>query len=140
MIKLNDSFLRGSYTPVITPFRAGKVDLDTFASLIESQVTEGSDGVVITGTTAEPSSLTIDERSELVNVAVKTVAGRIPVVAATGSQSHKETTELTARAEKAGVDALLVVTPYYIRPPQAGLVEYFVAIGKQTELPLMVYH
>jgi len=140
MIKLKNSFLRGSYTPVITPFRAGKVDFDTFASLIERQVTEGSHGVVITGTTAEPSSLTTDERSELANVAVKTVARRIPVVAATGSQSYKETTELTARAERAGVDALLVVTPYYIRPPQAGLVEYFVAVGKQTELPLMVYH
>ncbi len=140
MIKLENRFLRGSYTPVITPFREGKVDFDTFAALVERQVVEGSHGVVVTGTTAEPSSLTIEERTELVKVAVTTVASRIPVVAATGSQSYEETADLTARAERAGVDALLVVTPYYIRPPQQGLVEYYVAIGRRTELPLMVYH
>lgn len=139
-MKLYEDFLRGSYTPVITPFRDGKVDFNKFAALVDRQVTEGSHGVVITGTTAEPSSLTIEERSELVKVAVNTVARRIPVVAATGSQSYEETAELTSRAEKAGADALLVVTPYYIRPPQQGLVEYYVAIGTRTELPLMVYH
>lgn len=140
MMKLDDTFLRGSYPPVVTPFRDGKADLHQFAALIERQVVEGSHGVVVTGTTGEPSSLTIDERSDLVKVAVEAVAGRIPVVAATGSQSYAETVELTVRAEKAGADALLVVTPYYIRPPQQGLVEYFVAIGKRTDLPLMIYH
>jgi 4-hydroxy-tetrahydrodipicolinate synthase len=139
-MKLDDKFLRGSYPPLVTPFRDGKVDFDKFAALIERQVVEGSHGVLITGTTAEPSSLTIDERSDLVRAAVETVAGRIPVVAATGSQSYAETVELTARAERAGADALLIVTPYYIKPPQKGLVEYFVAIGKQTDLPLMIYH
>jgi len=140
MIALKPNFLRGSYTPVVTPFRDGKVDLDKFAELVERQVREGSHGVVVNGTTAEPSSLTIEERCELVNVAVKTVAQRIPVVAATGSQSLAETTELTVRAEQAGADALLVVTPYYIKPPQRGLIEYFVEIGKRTRLPLMIYH
>ena len=140
MIRLRDKFLKGSYPPVITPFRDGKVDFDKFASLVERQVSEGSHGVVITGTTAEPSSLTLEERSELVKVAVNTVAGRIPVVAATGSQSYEETRELTARAERAGADALLVVTPYYIRPPQAGLIEYFVAVGKRASIPLLIYH
>jgi len=71
---------------------------------------------------------------------VETAAGRVPVVAATGSQSHAETVDLTARAEKAGADALLIVTPYYIRPPQRGLVEYYVDLGKRTSLPLMIYH
>ena len=140
MIRLRDRFLKGSYPPVITPFRDGKVDFDKFASLLDRQVTEGSHGVVITGTTAEPSSLTFEERSELVKVAVNTVAGRIPVVAATGSQSYEETRELTARAERAGSDALLVVTPYYIRPPQAGLIEYFVTVGKRASIPLLIYH
>ncbi|HEY3134436.1 MAG TPA: 4-hydroxy-tetrahydrodipicolinate synthase [Blastocatellia bacterium] len=140
MIRLRDRFLKGSYPPVITPFRDGKVDFDKFASLLDRQVTEGSHGVVITGTTAEPSSLTFEERSELVKVAVNTVAGRIPVVAATGSQSYEETRELTARAERAGADALLVVTPYYIRPPQAGLIEYFVAVGERASIPLLIYH
>ena len=140
MIELESNFLRGSYTPVVTPFREGKVDLDKFAELIERQVREGSHGVVVNGTTAEPSSLTIEERCELVKVAVETVAQRIPVVAATGSQSLAETTELTVRAEQAGADALLIVTPYYIKPPQRGLIEYFVKIGKSTRLPLMIYH
>lgn len=140
MMKLEQNFLRGSYPPAITPFRNGKVDFERYAELIERQAREGSHGVLVTGTTAEPSSLTIEERSELVKVAVETVAKRIPVVAATGSQSLAETLELTARAEGAGADALLVVTPYYIKPPQGGLVEYFVEVGKRTHLPLMIYH
>jgi 4-hydroxy-tetrahydrodipicolinate synthase len=140
MIKLEEKFLRGSYTPVITPFRGGEVDYDKYAALVERQAAEGSHGVLVTGTTAEPSSLTVEERARLVQVAVETVGGRAPVVAATGSQSFAETAELTARAEKAGADALLVVTPYYIKPPQGGLVEYFAEIGRRTELPLLVYH
>ncbi|MEP6912498.1 MAG: 4-hydroxy-tetrahydrodipicolinate synthase [bacterium] len=140
MITLEHNFLRGSYTPVITPFRNGKVDFDKYAELVDRQALEGSHGVVVTGTTAEPSSLTADERTDLVKVAVNTIAKRFPVVAATGSQSFAETVEITTRAEKAGADALLVVTPYYIKPPQAGLIEYFVEIGKRTELPLMIYH
>jgi 4-hydroxy-tetrahydrodipicolinate synthase len=140
MIKLEHKFLRGSYTPVITPFRHGKVDYDKFAALLERQVAEGSHGALITGTTAEPSSLTIDERDQLIRLAAQTVNERIPVVAATGSQSYEETLELTKRAERAGADALLIVTPYYVKPPQAGLVEYYVALGRQTGLPLMIYH
>src|SRR5437588_62815 len=140
MIELEPNFLRGSYTPLVTPFRDGKVDFDKYAELVERQVREGSHGVVVNGTTAEPSSLTLQERCDLVRVAVQTVAKRIPVVAATGSHSLVETIELTHRAEEAGADALLVVTPYYIKPPQRGLIEYFVEIGKRTRLPLMIYH
>jgi 4-hydroxy-tetrahydrodipicolinate synthase len=140
MIALRDDFLRGSYTPIITPFRNGAVDLDTFAMLVDRQIANGGHGVLVTGTTAEPSSLTIDERNELVGVAVKTTAGRRQVVAATGSQSYAETVTLTKHAEEAGADAVLVVTPYYIRPSQQGLVEYFVAVGQQTALPLLIYH
>jgi len=140
MISLRKTFLCGSYPPLLTPFRGGKVDFKKFAELAERQVREGSHGVLVCGTTGEPSSLTIDERTELVKVAVEVVAKRIPVVAATGSQSFAETVELTARAEKAGADAVLVVTPYYIKPSQRGLVEYFVSVGQRTELPLMIYH
>ena len=141
MMKLEEKFLRGSYPPVVTPFRAGgQVDFDKYAELVERQAREGSHGILVTGTTAEPSSLTLDERAELVKVAVETIAGRIPVVAATGSQSFAETIELTSRAEEAGADALLVVTPYYIKPPQSGLVEYFVEVGRRTDLPLLIYH
>jgi 4-hydroxy-tetrahydrodipicolinate synthase len=140
MIKVDHNFLRGSYTPVVTPFQDGRINYEKFAELVDRQAREGSHGLVVNGTTGEPSSLTIDERTELVRVAVKTISKRIPVVAATGSQSLAETTELTARAEKAGADALLVVTPYYIKPPQEGLVQYFEEVGKRTELPLLVYH
>lgn len=140
MKPLSDNFLRGSFPPLVTPFRGGKVDYDKFAELAERQVQQGSHGIVVTGTTGEPSSLSVEERTELLKVAVSVIAGRIQIVAATGSQSFAETTRLTEEAEKAGADAVLVVTPYYVKPSQRGLVEYFVALGKQTGLPLMIYH
>src|SRR5579859_7608246 len=140
MISLKDTFLRGSFPPLVTPFRDGRVDYDKFAELAERQVSEGSQGIVVAGTTGEPSSLSIQERTQLLKVAISAVGGRIQVVAATGSQSFAETAELTQQAEQAGADAVLVVTPYYIKPSQRGLVEYFVALGRQTNLPLMIYH
>ncbi len=140
MISLHAGALRGSYPPLVTPFRDGRVDFDTFASLVERQVRLASHGIVVTGTTGEPSSLSTSERVELTHVAVKTVAGRIPVLAATGSQSLIETQELTTAADRLGADAVLIVTPYYIRPPQAGLIEYFVEVGRRTSLPLLIYH
>lgn len=140
MIALERDFLRGSYPPLVTPFRDGAVDYDAFARLVELQIAEGSHGLVVAGTTSEPSTLTLDERARLLDVAIAAGRGRIPVVAATGSQSHAETVELCARAERSGADALLVVTPYYIRPPQRGLVEYYVDLGARTRLPLLIYH
>lgn len=140
MMLLKDNFLRGSYPPLITPFRKGLVDYDAFSRLVERQIREGSDGIVVAGTTGEPSSLTISERKELLQTAVKAANGRISVVAATGSQSLEDTAELTQHAEKSGADAVLVVTPYYSRPPQQGLVEYFTSIGGITALPLLIYH
>ena len=134
------SALGGSFPPLPTPFRDGCVDYDALAGLVDYHVREGSHGILVCGTTAEPSTLTTDERAECVRVAVKVAAGRVPVVAATGSQSHAETVDLTRRAERDGADALLVVTPYYIRPPQRGLVEYFADLGGRTRLPLLVYH
>ena len=140
MLKLEHNFLRGSYPPLVTPFRNGELDYETYARLIERQIQEGSHGIVVNGTTGEPSTLTVQERNRLVDVAVKAVHGRIPVVAATGSQSHAESIELTLAAEKAGAAAVLVVTPYFIRPPQRGLVEYYLNVGRRTGLPLLIYH
>lgn len=140
MIKLKPDFLVGSYPPITTPFRDGKVDFDTYAKLLEFQVTNGTHGIVVNGTTSEPSTLTLDERNSLVKCAVEVVGKRIPVVAQTGSQSHAETVELTEFATRVGADALLVVTPYYIRPSQRGLVAYYDDIGKHTDLPLLLYH
>jgi len=133
-------FLRGSYPPLATPFHDGEVDYETYARLVERQIQEGSHGIVVNGTTGEPSTLTVQERNRLVDVAVRAARGRIPVVAATGSQSHAESIELTLAAEKAGAAAVLVVTPYFIRPPQRGLVEYYLDVGRRTALPLLIYH
>lgn len=142
MMKLEKDFLCGSYPPVITPFlENGDVDYDSYRRLIDFQIDGGSHGIVVNGTSAEPSTLSVEERKKLLDVAIDQVAGRVPVVAATGSQSHAETVELTDHAVAAGVAALLVVTPYYIRPPQRGLVAYYVDICKRApDMPVLMYH
>jgi 4-hydroxy-tetrahydrodipicolinate synthase len=134
------SALAGSIPPLVTPFRGDRVDEDTFADLVERQIAEGSHGVLVNGTTAEPSSLTVEERNRLVDVAVRVSKGRRPVVAATGSQSLAETRALTVHAAEAGADALLIVTPYYIRPPQRGIIAYYLAAVEGISVPWMVYH
>ena len=132
--------LKGSIPPLITPFTAAEVDLEGYARLVDFQVEKGSHGILVNGTTAEPSSLTTQERNRLVDVAMETVAGRVPVVAATGSQSLAETRMLSAHAVAAGVDALLIVTPYYICPPQRGLIEYYLEVTRDFKTPWMIYH
>jgi 4-hydroxy-tetrahydrodipicolinate synthase len=132
--------LRGSFPPIVTPFREGKVDFACFETLLERQIEEGSHGLLINGTSSEPSTLTLEERNQLVELAVRLVAGRVPVCAATGSQSHAETVVLTEHADRVGADALLIVTPYYIRPPQRGLVAYYTDLCQRSERPAMIYH
>ena len=138
MMNLHKDALRGSITPLITPFHDGEVDYDTYATLIERHIAEGGHGILVNGTSAEPSTLTVDERNRVVQTAVEVAKGRTQIVAATGSQSFAESQALTDFAAKAGVDALLIVTPYYIRPPQRGLVEYYAALGARSDLPLMI--
>lgn len=140
MRSLAPGALVGSYPPVVTPFADGEVDLATYEVLVERQAANGSQGVVVTGTSGEPSVLTVAERLELVRVAVRVADGRIPVVAATGTDSLAETVELSVGAAAAGADAVLVVTPYYIRPPQRGLAEYFVQVAGRVEVPVLIYH
>jgi 4-hydroxy-tetrahydrodipicolinate synthase len=134
------SALSGSFPPLITPFRGDRVDEDTYARLVERQIEEGSHGILVNGTTAEPSSLTVAERNRLVDIAVQVANRRRPVVAATGSQSLAETRALSVHAAEAGADALLIVTPYYIRPPQRGMVAYYLAAVEGLQVPWMVYH
>lgn len=140
MLSLRPDLLRGSITPIITPFRDGTIDYDTYARLVDRHIAEGGHGVLVNGTTAEPSTLSVAERNRLVDVAMQVARNRTQVVAATGSQSLAETLELTEHATRAGVDALLVVTPYYVRPPQRGLVQYYLEVARRTPLPWMVYH
>ena len=132
--------LRGSFPPLITPFADGEIDYDAYRSLIEFQIENGSHGILVNGTSAEPSCLTVEERNRLVSVAIETVAGRVLVVAATGSQSLAESRILTEHAVEAGADALLIVTPDYIRPPQRGLSEYYLQLAAGHDTPWMVYH
>jgi 4-hydroxy-tetrahydrodipicolinate synthase len=134
------SWLKGSITPIVTPFKDGAVDYDTYARLVDWQIVNGGHGILVNGTTAEPSLLTVAERNRLVDVALEAANKRVPVLAATGSQSHAETVELTEYADKAGVAGLLVVTPYYVRPPQRGLIAYYTDIARRTELPVLIYH
>ena len=132
--------LRGSIPPLITPFAGGEVDYDAYAALVEFQIEQGTHGILVNGTTAEPSTLTLEERNRLVTLAIQTAAGRVPVVAATGSQSLAESAYLTRHAVAAGADALLIVTPYYIRPPQRGLVQYYLELAAGHDTPWMIYH
>jgi 4-hydroxy-tetrahydrodipicolinate synthase len=108
--------------------------------MIEFQIKEGSHGILVNGTTSEPASLTTEERNRLVTLAVEVVDRRAPVVAATGSQSFAETKMLTEHAVNCGVDALLIVTPYYSRPPQRGIVQYYLELTRNIPTPWMIYH
>lgn len=141
MLSLDKDFLKGSIPPLVTPFRDGEVDYHAYAGLVEFQAREGSHGVLVNGTTSEPSSLTVEERNRIVDVAVEAAAGNLTVVVATGSQSFAETEALTRyAASKPEVDALLIVTPYYSRPPQRGLVEYYRRLNEIHDKPWMIYH
>jgi 4-hydroxy-tetrahydrodipicolinate synthase len=132
--------LRGSFPPIVTPFRDGEIDHKEYLRLLDLALAGGSHGIVVNGTTAEPSTLTVGERNELVDLAVDFIGGRVPVIAATGSQSFAETIELSDHATHAGADALLVVTPYYVCPPQRGLIDYYVAVCRRTPLPVLIYN
>jgi 4-hydroxy-tetrahydrodipicolinate synthase len=134
------SRLKGSIPPLITPFRNGEVDYHAYAALVDFQIREGSHGILVNGTTSEPASLTVEERNRIVDIAIAAAAGRVPVVAATGSQSLAETEQLTDHAVRAGADALLIVTPYYSKPPQRGLIEYYLSLAERHDKPWMVYH
>jgi 4-hydroxy-tetrahydrodipicolinate synthase len=128
-------FLSGSYPPLVTPFVEERVDFNAYSDLIEFQIQHGSHGILVNGTSAEPSTLSIDERNELVRVAVSTARGRVPVIAASGSQSQADSIALTEAASAAGVDAPLIITPYFIRPPQRGLIAYYADLARHTHLP-----
>lgn len=132
--------LKGSIPPVITPFSNNEIDLASYKKLIEFHIEEGSHGILVNGTSAEPSTLTVEERNQLVDVAIVTASKAIPIVAATGSQSLLETKALTDHAVAAGADALLIVTPYYIKPPQRGIIEYYIEVTKDVAIPWMIYH
>ncbi len=128
-------------TAIVTPFkRDGSIDLDAFRALARHLVENGSDGLVVTGTTGESPTLSDDERFDLYSAAVEEVGDRAAVVAGTGTYDTRHSVHLTERAHELGVDAFLVVTPYYSKPPARGIVEHFRAIAGVTDKPLVVYN
>ena len=128
-------------TAIITPFHPdGKINVEKFRELCARIVHEGSDGIVVCGTTGESPTLSDDEKVELWRAAVEEVGGRATVIAGTGTYSTAHSVELTLAADRVGVDGFLVVTPYYNEPPLAGVVEYFRAISQVSEKPIVVYN
>jgi 4-hydroxy-tetrahydrodipicolinate synthase len=131
---------KGSITALITPFKDGKVDERAFQRLVAWQIDQGTHGLVPCGTTGESPTLTHDEHRRVVELCVEAAAGRVPVIAGTGSNSTAEAVELTRHAKSAGADAVLVVTPYYNKPTQEGLYQHFKAINDSADVPIVVYN
>lgn len=131
---------RGSITALVTPFSGGKVDEKALVELVEWQVAEGTHGLVPVGTTGETPTLTHDEHEHVIEVVVRTVAGRIPVIAGAGSNNTDEAIRLMRFAKKVGADAALVVTPYYNKPNQRGLIAHYTALHDAVDLPVIIYN
>ncbi|SDJ71371.1 4-hydroxy-tetrahydrodipicolinate synthase [Sediminibacillus albus] len=128
-------------TAMVTPFdNRGNIDLEKTTELVNYLISNGTDGLVVTGTTGESPTLTPEEKLALYSHVVKTVNNRIPVIAGTGSNNTYSTIEFTKKAETTGIDGLLLVTPYYNKPNQKGLYEHFAAIAKETALPIVLYN
>ncbi len=132
--------LRGSIVPMVSPFRDGRLDEQGLRGLIDWQIASGSHGISVAGTTGEPSALTPDERERLIAVAVEQVAGRVPMLAGTGSNNLEETLRFTRFAQAHGADAVLVIVPYYNRPSQEGMYRHFATVAAATTLPLVIYN
>ena len=131
---------RGSMPALVTPFRNGQVDFDTLKRLVEWHIAEGSHAIVPVGTTGESPTLSHDEHKQVIEVVVQTVAKRIPVIAGAGSNNTIEGIDLIRHAEKAGADAALVVTPYYNKPTQRGLIAHYTALHDACALPIVIYN
>lgn len=131
---------KGSFPALVTPFKNGELDIETLKKLVEWHIGEGSHGLVPVGTTGESPTLTHDEHEAVVEEVVRTVAGRIPVIAGAGSNNTVESIRFMQHAAKVGAAAALVVTPYYNKPTQRGLIAHFTALHDCCELPIVIYN
>ncbi len=131
---------KGSLPALITPFKNGAVDFDTLKKLVEWHIAQGSHGLVPVGTTGESPTLSHEEHGAVIAAVVAAAAGRVPVIAGAGSNATAEGIELIRHAEKVGANAALVVTPYYNRPTQAGLIAHFTAVHDASSLPIIIYN
>ena len=134
------SIFRGSAVAIVTPFQKGSIDFTAFTRLIELQIANRTDAIICTGTTGESSTLTTDERLSVIQFVVERVNGRVPVIAGTGGNNTEEVVSNSKSAEAIGVDGLLIVTPYYNKTSQVGLVRHFFTVADAVETPIIVYN
>jgi len=132
--------VQGTYTALVTPFRDGAIDEDALKGLVDLQMKGDIDGITPCATTGEASTLSYEEHERVIEIVVKEVDGKVPVIAGTGSNSTKETIELTEIAKSLGADMALVVAPYYNRPSQEGLYLHFKKVAEEVDLPLILYN
>ncbi len=134
------TIFRGAFVAIVTPFKDGKLDEAGLKSLIEFHIANGTHGIVPCGTTGESATMSHEEHHRVVELTVETVAGRVPVLAGTGSNSTEETIALTKHAKDAGADGALVITPYYNKPSQEGLFQHFKAVAEAVDIPIIMYN
>lgn len=132
--------LKGVYTALVTPFKDGLVDVESFKNLIDLQLNAGINGLVPCGSTGEAATLDYEEHLRVIEIAVKHVKGRAPVMGGTGSNSTREAIELTEGAKKAGADMCLLTAPYYNKPTQEGLYQHFKKIAEEVDIPIILYN
>ncbi len=132
--------LQGSYTALVTPFKNGEIDYSALEGLIEFQIENGTDGLVLLGTTGEAAAIASDERDALLRFAIKRINHRIPVVVGTGTNNLHHTISMTKKARELGADYALVLVPYYIKPTQQGMFEFFSEVEARTDIPIIMYN
>lgn len=132
--------LAGAFSALITPFKNGKIDEETYREFIEWQIVSGIDGLVPCGTTGESATLSHAEHKQAIKICVEQTKGRVPIIAGAGSNNTPEAIELTEFAKKAGVDAVLTITPYYNKPTQDGMIAHFKSIADAVSIPFFVYN
>ncbi|MDD5644231.1 MAG: 4-hydroxy-tetrahydrodipicolinate synthase [bacterium] len=131
---------KGSFVAIVTPFKNGRVDEESLRELIQMHIEHGTSGIVPCGTTGESATLTPEEHKKVVEIVISETAGKIPVIAGTGSNNTKEAIEYTRHAREAGADAALVITPYYNKPTQEGLYCHYKTIATEVPIPIVIYN
>jgi len=132
---------RGSIVALVTPFKDDfSLDLDAYGRLIEFQIERGTHGIVPCGCTGEAATLSHDEQKQIIRFAIEKIAGRVPVVAGTGSNNTKEAIELTRYAKEVGADGALMITPYYNKPTKEGQIAHYRAVAEKVDIPIMLYN
>ncbi|HPR17098.1 MAG TPA: 4-hydroxy-tetrahydrodipicolinate synthase [Candidatus Cloacimonadota bacterium] len=132
--------IKGSYVALVTPFKNNEIDYNALEGLIDFHLQNGTDGILLCGTTGESPALAGDEKERMVNFALKKIAGKIPVMVGTGTNNLSHTIAATSRAREWGADTALVITPYYNKPTQQGLYLHFKAVAQNTDIPIMIYN